>query len=54
MDERRWMKMQDMSIHESGIFLPNKPILALCSKNNPRNINYMTAVIFFVMPFDLE
>jgi hypothetical protein len=23
------------------------PISALCSKNNPRNINYMPAVIFF-------
>jgi hypothetical protein len=29
------------------------PISALCSKNNPRNINYMPAVIFFAC-LDLE
>jgi hypothetical protein len=28
-------------------------VSALCSKNNPRNINYMTAVIFFAC-LDLE
>jgi hypothetical protein len=29
------------------------PISALCSKNNPRNINYIPAVIFFAC-LDLE
>jgi hypothetical protein len=29
------------------------PISTLCSKNNPRNINYMPAVIFFAC-LDLE
>jgi hypothetical protein len=29
------------------------PISALCSKNNPRNINYMPVVIFFAC-LDLE
>jgi len=29
------------------------PISALCSKNNPQNINYMPAVIFFAC-LDLE
>jgi len=27
-----------------------RPISALCSKNNPWNINYMPAVIFFACP----
>ncbi len=38
-----------MSIHKRSFY----PISALCSKNNPRNITHMPAVIFFAC-LDLE
>jgi hypothetical protein len=38
-DERRKL----VSIHKWSFY----PTSALCLKNNPRNINYMPAVIFF-------
>ena len=34
-------------IYDSVDLRSFRPISALCSKNNPRNINYMPAVIFF-------
>jgi len=37
-------------IYDSVDLRSFRPISALCSKNNPRNINYMPAVIFFACP----
>jgi len=48
--------MLDQILHVSNEpvdLLPFGPISSLCEKNNPRNIDYMPVVIFFVC-LDLE
>ena len=47
------MQCSDAAMYESVDLLCFRPISALYEKNNPRNIDYMPPVIFFIC-LDLE
>ncbi|MFT5699084.1 MAG: hypothetical protein ACI8ZB_001941 [Desulforhopalus sp.] len=47
------MRLRDSYINEPVDLLPFAPISSLYENNNPRNINYMPVVVFFV-GLDLE